>query len=243
MQPSSDDHDSGPPSLALRGPAQRSAGGGEMHQIQDAQVTAMLARASAGDQQAWRWLVRAYAPRVFAMIQSRLRNADVAEDLTQSVFATLVLKLGSGEYAEQGRFESWLFRIAMNRARDVARGNERTTRILGKRSGQQAIDQTCATAPSETPDRVDAHREAMALLRRAMELLSDSDREVLELRHHGGLSFKQMADVLDEPVGTLLARHHRALQKLRERFESDNPDAFRALGLLKAPSVDPHTHA
>jgi len=39
---------------------------------------------------------------------------------------------------------------------------------------------------------------------------------VIELRHHGGLSFQQMADLLEEPLGTLLARHHRALRKLRE---------------------------
>ena len=52
-------------------------------------------------------------------------------------------------------------------------------------------------------------------MRRAMGELGDSDREVIELRHHGQMSFKEMAEVLDEPMGTLLARHHRALKKLR----------------------------
>jgi RNA polymerase sigma-70 factor (ECF subfamily) len=52
-----------------------------------------------------------------------------------------------------------------------------------------------------------------------MEKLAEGDRDVIELRHHGGLSFKQMADLLDEPVGTLLARHHRALRKLKEAME------------------------
>ena len=56
-------------------------------------------------------------------------------------------------------------------------------------------------------------------LKRAMETLSDADREIVELRHHGGLSFKQIADVLGEPMGTLLARHHRALKKLKEMME------------------------
>ena len=45
-----------------------------------------------------------------------------------------------------------------------------------------------------------------------MARLHDADREVIELRHHGGLSFKQIAELLDEPLGTLLARHHRALR-------------------------------
>jgi len=55
----------------------------------------------------------------------------------------------------------------------------------------------------------------IARLRRAMALLPEADREIVELRHHVGMSFKQMADLLDEPLGTLLARHHRALRKLK----------------------------
>lgn len=55
--------------------------------------------------------------------------------------------------------------------------------------------------------------------------LSESDREIIELRHHGGMSFKQMADLLNEPLGTLLARHHRALRKLKELMsESDDAE-------------------
>ena len=52
----------------------------------------------------------------------------------------------------------------------------------------------------------------------SMERLSEEDREVIELRHHGGMSFKQMAETLGAPLGTLLARHHRALHKLRKMF-------------------------
>ena len=48
-----------------------------------------------------------------------------------------------------------------------------------------------------------------------MARLSEADRQVIDLRHIGGMSFKQMAEELQEPLGTLLARHHRALQKLR----------------------------
>lgn len=56
-------------------------------------------------------------------------------------------------------------------------------------------------------------------LKRAMDL-SEADREIVELRHHGGLSFKQIADVLGEPMGTLLARHHRALKSSRKRWKA-----------------------
>jgi RNA polymerase sigma-70 factor (ECF subfamily) len=54
-----------------------------------------------------------------------------------------------------------------------------------------------------------------------MGTLSESDREVIELRHHAGLSFKQIAELVNEPLGTLLARHHRALRKLKAAMGQD----------------------
>ena len=56
----------------------------------------------------------------------------------------------------------------------------------------------------------------LARLRIAMNELPEADREIIELRHHGGMSFKQMSELLEEPLGTLLARHHRALRKLKQ---------------------------
>src|SRR5690606_36079386 len=87
----------------------------------DFDIAAVVHRASAGDQKAWAVLVRAYSGRVFALAKSRCRNEATAEEITQSVFATIATKLSSGHYAEQGKFEPWLFRVAMNRIRDEMR--------------------------------------------------------------------------------------------------------------------------
>jgi RNA polymerase sigma-70 factor (ECF subfamily) len=78
-----------------------------------------------------------------------------------------------------------------------------------------------ASAPARLEQEPSFSQGMLARLRRAMDQLSDADREIVELRHHGGMSFKQMADMLGEPVGTLLARHHRALRKLRDVMEPD----------------------
>lgn len=180
--------------------------------VQEARVTALLERAAARDQSAWRELVGLYAPRVFAMANSRCRNDHVAEEITQGVFATVCAKLGSGEYQEQGRFESWLFRITMNRVRDLVRQRQRTQRILGN---QLAADENL-DAPSNHASADDQKTQHLARLREGLDQLPEADREIIELRHHGGLSFKQMSDLLGEPLGTLLARHHRAIQKLRD---------------------------
>lgn len=170
----------------------------------------VLARASRGEAAAWEELVRVYSRRVYALAKSRCHNADVAEEITQSVFATLATKLKGGEYQERGRFESWLFRVAMNRVRDHVR---RAKRRLERGDLSHAEGELVARSGEETDTR------ALARLREAMEQLSEQDREVVELRHHGQMSFQDMADLLEEPLGTLLARHHRALRKLRELIE------------------------
>jgi len=174
-------------------------------------LSELLTAAGQGDASAWKTLLDRYGRRVFALARSRCRDSDMAEEITQSVFATIAAKVGQGEYAERGRFESWLFRVAMNRVRDYIRRQRRTPEQLGSVSAEPV-------APTAAPGIADAG--TMHQLRAALESLSDKDREVVELRHHGGLSFSQMADMLDEPLGTILARHHRALRKLKELLES-----------------------
>lgn len=170
-------------------------------------LTPVLRAAGNGDPSAWRVLVDRYGRRLFALAKSRCRDDDVAEDITQSVFATVAAKIGSGEYQETGRFEAWLFRIAMNRVRDHIRRMKRRPEAAG---GEMLTD---APAPAAVA------REGggpLGRLREAMEQLPEADREIVTLRHQGGLSFKQISAILDEPLGTLLARHHRALKKLKE---------------------------
>ncbi len=170
------------------------------------ELGALLAGAARGDAVAWEGIVRLYARRVFALAKSRCRSSDVAEEITQSVFATMAAKLGGeGGYRELGRFEPWLFRVAMNRVRDHVRREKRSMARGELREGVASLD------PREPSPQVELGR-----LREAMEELSDADREVVELRHHAQMSFKQIAELMDEPIGTLLARHHRALRKLKD---------------------------
>ena len=187
-------------------------GGGEL--------AVVLAAASRGDEGAWRRLIELFGRRVFALVKSRGVSADVAEEITQSVFATVAAKLPSGGYMEFGKFEAWIFRIAMNRVRDESRRrarhagsvdsghlNEMAVRSTGSGDGVPGT-QLGAGEKREQKER------ELVRLRVALGELTDADREVVQLRHHGGLSFKQIAVMLDEPLGTLLARHHRALKKL-----------------------------
>lgn len=185
----------------------------EMHPC--AALSSLLASAAKGDASSWRTLVQLYSRRVFALARSRCTSPELAEEITQSVFVTVATKLSQGEYTEEGKFEPWLFRVAMNRIRDEARRKSRQATptdsdVLGEMPSLE-------TLPSPG-DQEHAFVELSAL-RRAMTELSDSDREIIELRHHGQMNFKAMSELLNEPLGTLLARHHRALRKLKELVE------------------------
>lgn len=175
-------------------------------------LVGLVRSAQAGDEAAWSAIVKEYGPRVFALARSRLGDADAAEEVTQSVFATIAIKLRDGAYAEHGKFEPWLLRIAMNRVRD-------RVRTLKRERNEQRLrwsvrDESTSDETERFPESAD-----VADLREAMHGLSKADREIVELRYHAGLSFKQMADLLREPIGTLLARHHRALRKLKVKLE------------------------
>ena len=199
----------------------------------------LLKAAAGGDEGAWRTIVGLYARRVYALARSRLRGVggssrprsgrsasgpwpegdDTAEEVTQSVFCTVAAKLSGGEYTEQGRFESWLFRVAMNRIRDEVRRR--------RRQAEPTDPETFSERAGAGEDDVGRPTtDELAGLRIAMENLTEADREIVELRHHAGMSFKAMSEMLDEPIGTLLARHHRALRKLKELMgaEDSAPD-------------------
>ncbi|MCH7603674.1 MAG: RNA polymerase sigma factor [Planctomycetes bacterium] len=171
-----------------------------------------LQRAAGGDEDAWRTIIESYSGRVFGLIRSQCGNADLAEEITQSVFCTMAEKIVG--YTESGRFESWLFRIAINRLRDEMRRRKRHARPVEEEKliGMAGVIEV-------EPDRDDARRQDTGALREAMAQLPEADQRIVYLRHYGELSFRQIADILDQPLGTVLARQHRALKKLRDLLE------------------------
>lgn len=187
------------------------------HQDQpaSADLAGILSAARGGEDWAWRELIRRFGRRVYALAKSRCRSSDVADEITQSVFATVAAKIGSGAYSEVGRFESWLFRIAMNRIRDEVRRAHRQAVATDPEMFEHRSDPASLPAPPGDAGPID-----LGLLARAVDQLQEADREVIDLRHRAGMSFKDMSDLLDEPLGTLLARHHRALRKLRAILET-----------------------
>lgn len=177
----------------------------------------LLARACRREPAALAELVERYSRRVFGLVYRLTGSRDAAEDLMQETFLRVVR--GIEQYEHVGRFEAWLFRIAANLARDRARKGVRRGEMASLDGLEMDKDLPVSNGDMhEDPAGRVALSEDRAALAVGLERLGDVDREILLLRHYGELSFKEIAEVLKIPLGTALARAHRALQRLREHL-------------------------
>lgn len=184
--------------------------------------TLVLERAAEGDERAWEELVQAYSGRVYGLLFAQCRNPDLSEEITQSVFCTVASKLSG--YSEVGKFEAWLFRIAINRLRDEMRRRKRHAVTMDDASLTGVADRTAAIE-QETPGSHDDSETRN--LQAALKQLGDEDRLILHLHYHGGLKFREIAEIVDRPIGTVLARQHRAIKRLRGLLEAASHQADR----------------
>lgn len=175
-----------------------------------------LRAAREGDAAAWRELIDAYSGRVFGLMLRQCRDRELAEELTQATFVQIVEKLG--DYDEQGKFEAWLFRIAMNRLRDEMRRRKRHA-VPTDFDGAPPDESGRLAGPARdavSPHAALAQQERIGELMTAINRLNEADQQVIYMRYTADLSFQQIADALEQPLGTVLARGHRALKKLRD---------------------------
>jgi RNA polymerase sigma-70 factor (ECF subfamily) len=182
-------------------------------------LSALIQRCRAGDKAAWDEFVGLYWKRLFAYAYKTTGNSDLASDLVQETFLRVVQKVE--RYTDEGKFEAWLFRIIVNLVRDNARANARRqvrSTVVDFEIGKEITDHLPARENADSAE----HREEREKLYGALEQLPDLDRQVLLLRHYGSLSFKEIATIIGCPLGTVLARAHRALGKLRVIMEVDH---------------------
>ena len=152
-------------------------------------------------------LFERYHRPLFEFLARMTGNPAAAEDLVQDVFVR-VLKYRA-TWRDEGRFETWLFRIARNARADYFRS----------RSTDATIDEA-ADHPSRAPLAIDTlarHRE-VARLQRALMLLREDKRELIVLARYRGMTLEAIADLLGIEVGTVKVRMHRAVKELRDIF-------------------------
>jgi len=170
---------------------------------------ALVLRAKNGDRNAFSELVCIHARGVMNVVYRLCGNAQIAEDAAQETFLQAWLHLAS--YRPQSSLRNWLYRIAVNAALDILRKEKR---IL-----PHALEDLPLKDPQPGPEEFSAREERRALVKEAVLALPDACRAVLVLREYEGLSYHEIADTLDIPVGTVMSRLNYARRLLRSRLE------------------------
>lgn len=143
------------------------------------------------------------------MIYRMCGDAQIAEDAAQETFIQAWLHLAS--YRPQTPLRNWLYRIAVNAATDMLRKEKR---IL-----PNPLEDLQLSDPQPGPEALYSHEERTALIQKAVLSLPEASRAVLVLKEYEGMSYHEIADALEIPIGTVMSRLNYARRVLKDKLE------------------------
>jgi RNA polymerase sigma-70 factor (ECF subfamily) len=170
-------------------------------------------RAQLGDQESLRTLIRRLYPGVYAFVFRMLHHEEDARDVTQDVFLRMTAHLH--EYRGEYKFTTWLFRIAINRARDILRTRGRRMADIAE------VPETAALLSG--PEGLLSYDEDRDRVLDAVRRLPESVRECLLLAYQVGLPHAEIAGMLGITPNAVKLRVHKALQLLRTQLKRSEP--------------------
>lgn len=169
-----------------------------------------------GDEGAFAELMKRYKKPVYHMILKMVRNVDDAEDLTIEAFAKAFRNLK--RFKKDYTFSTWLFRIATNNAIDFIRKKKLDTYSLNTSFTDDSGDSVNIDVEDNelTPDDAAIKRQKVQLVRMFVDKLPAKYQRLVKLRYFDELSYEEIAETLDAPLGTVKAQLHRARELMYE---------------------------
>ena len=183
----------------------------------------MLKAVVDGDATAYRGLVEKYQGRVYAMVYGMVRNREDAKDIAQDAFVKAFRNLKS--FRLESSFYTWLYRIAMNLAIDHTRKQKRQAtsgfdEAVGARDGDGGIHEI---HHQDSPRKALERKQLYAVIMEALDKLPTEQKQIVLLREVEGLSYKEIADVMEIPEGTVMSRLYYARKKLQKLLAANKP--------------------
>ena len=180
----------------------------------------LLNRYLSGDCAAISKLIDRHSRRVRDYIRMMVKDTDVADDIMQETLIKAVRFIDEGRYADNGKFLSWLLRIAHNQVIDYFRQQKSARTVKESDAGYNVLG-TLRFAEHTIEDRM-VSEQIEADVRRLIDFLPDEQREVVMLRYYSGLSFQEIADQTEVSINTALGRMRYALINLRRLIKENN---------------------
>jgi RNA polymerase sigma factor (sigma-70 family) len=173
-----------------------------------------------GDKSSIEILIKRHKNRVFTYIILIVKNEQLAEDIFQDTFIKVINSLKAGKYKDNGRFLSWVIRIAHNLIIDHFR-KEKQLNTMSNDDYEVDIFNSRKLSDKNIEDNI-IEEQIHHDIRKLVDQLPVDQKQVILLRHYGGLSFKEIADQTDVSINTALGRMRYALINLRRLIEQYN---------------------
>lgn len=173
-----------------------------------------------GDCSAISQLIERHSRRVRDYIRMMVKDVDLADDIMQETFIKAVRFIDEGRYTDNGKFLSWVLRIAHNRVLDYFR-QQKSARTVNESDAGYDVLGSMRFAEQNIEDKMVAE-QIETDVRRMIEFLPDEQREVVQLRYYSGLSFQEIADQTGVSINTALGRMRYALINLRKLIKEHN---------------------
>ena len=185
----------------------------------------LVQRAVGGDVRAFELLVIKYQRRVERLIGRMVRDVDLVPDIAQETFIRAYKAMG--QFRGEAQFYTWLYRIAVNTAKkhllELKRDPVITMSALHSRDEDETSsdepDLSWAASDAETPEAILASKEIAQAVNEAMDALPEELRQAITLREIEGLSYDDIAQALDCPIGTVRSRIFRAREAISSRIK------------------------
>ncbi|MAV00518.1 MAG: RNA polymerase subunit sigma-24 [Flavobacteriaceae bacterium] len=172
-----------------------------------------------GDEKSLEILIKRHKQRIYSFIYSKVLDRDLTEDVFQDTFIKVIRTLKLGNYNEQGKFVSWVMRIAHNLVIDHFRKNKRIPKF------ENSYDFDIFSVLSDSS--LDAEKSMIKSqilndVKKLIEHLPNDQKEVLKYRFYNDMSFKEISDKTGVSINTSLGRMRYALINLRNIIDKKN---------------------
>ena len=173
-----------------------------------------------GNKSAISQLIERHSRRVRDYIRMLVKDRDAAEDIFQETFIKAVRVIDEGRYTHNGKFLSWILRIAHNQVIDYFRAKRQNKALTEAEAGYDVLG-SLRLSEQTVEDRIVA-RQIESDIRSLIEALPPEQREVVFMRYFTGLSFKEIAEQTGVSINTALGRMRYALINLRRMIKEKN---------------------
>ncbi len=183
---------------------------------------ALIELVKKGDKKAYNTLVLKYQDRLVYSVYKFLKDFELAQDIAQEAFIKAYKNIE--KFRGDSQFYTWIYRIAINTAKNVVSTKARKSEIYDNDTTDQLLSESAMT--SENPENILQAEQLRSEINKALQNLPEDIRVTLSLREFDGLSYEEIAKVLECPIGTVRSRIHKGREMLDQTFSKYDMSNF-----------------